>query len=92
MVLVAVGCGLAPLTTWSTRGFEFSSSEVETLAEMEHRRWCEEKIRQGWSKGARSDKERSHPDLRPFEELDEETKELDRDVVRQLPSRDADLR
>jgi RyR domain len=52
---------------------------------MEHRRWSGERLLRGWRPGARDDDRRLHPDLKPFEELDEDGWEKDRDAVRAVP-------
>lgn len=64
---------------------------VETLAKSEHSRWVAEKRRQGWIAApckevkCRNDLLRLHNCLFPWEELSEETKELDRRPVRDIP-------
>ena len=59
---------------------------LELLAEVEHRRWCLERRERGWVYGSVRDDDRLvHPDLRPYIELDEETKEKDRLPVRDIP-------
>ena len=57
----------------------FAPAEVEYLAYLEHRRWVEERLRNGWTWGEKRDDARStHPDLVPYDELSEESKALDR--------------
>jgi hypothetical protein len=66
--------------------FSFTPEEVEGLAGMEHKRWLNERVAQGWSPGPRRDNRRKvHPDLREWDELDECTREKDRDAVRAIP-------
>ena len=55
---------------------------LEMLARSEHQRWMAEKIINGWCVGSRDDKKRIHPDIIPFDELNEVTKQYDRDQVR----------
>jgi len=88
MKLKAINCGIQPLTDWESASFEFLPEEVEQLAEMEHRRWCEERRQQGWSyaPGPKNIKKKTTPYLVPWEELSEEIKEYDRNMVRGLPS------
>ena len=58
---------------------EFAPSEAEYLAYLEHRRWMEERLRNGWTWGERrDDTRRTHPDLVPYDELSEASKALDR--------------
>lgn len=57
---------------------------MERLAELEHRRWMVDRRLSGWRYGpVRNNEAKFHPDLIPFEELDEYTKELDRTIVRE---------
>jgi hypothetical protein len=65
----------------------FSPQEIEFLAEREHQRWQQFKRKSGWTFGAvRNDDLKQHPSLVPFHELDESTRELDREIFRQLPA------
>jgi hypothetical protein len=63
------------------------AAELERLAELEHERWSAERRMDGWRAtplGERQDKvRRLHPDLRPYGELPDQTKEYDRVIVRQ---------
>ncbi|PZU51286.1 MAG: hypothetical protein DI568_01440 [Sphingomonas sp.] len=57
---------------------------METLSELEHRRWMVDRRLSGWGHGPVRDNEaRLHPDLIPYDQLDEYTKELDRAIVRE---------
>lgn len=58
---------------------------LERLAAMEHRRWMADLLMAGWSHGPRYDwEQRRHPDLVPYPELDEATRDYDRSVIRAL--------
>lgn len=84
--LALVGCHLEPSPSWDAEPRPFSSDEVELLARAEHDRWCEERQRQGWQKGEVRDVDaKRSPDLVPWEELTESSKNLDRDAVRAIP-------
>ncbi len=64
----------------------FEPEEIEMLARMEHKRWVNERLRHGWIFGAeRDDERRTHPDLVPFDELTEASREYDRQAVAQIP-------
>ena len=65
--------------------FAFTETEIDDLARMEHRRWSGERLLRGWRLGDRDNDRRLHPDLKPFEELDEDGREKDRDAVRAIP-------
>ena len=55
--------------------FSFTPEEVEGLAELEHKRWMNERIAQGWSYGPKRDNRRKiHPDLQEWDALDEGTR------------------
>lgn len=65
--------------------------EVEQLAELEHRRWCEERTGQGWRHGPRrDDRRRLHPDLVDWTRLGEESREKAREAVRYMSEMLAD--
>lgn len=84
--LEAIGCALMPRNSHDMAPFQFESDEVDRLARMEHDRWVQERREDGWRPGPTKDVERKEtPYLVPWEELDEETRELDRDAVRRLP-------
>jgi len=99
--LEAVGCAIAPLDDWDAALFEFTSEEVELMAEMEHGRWAEDRRAAGWRYGPVRDNEKKiHPDLIPWtapseqskapseqsKALSEKSKELDRVAVRGMPA------
>ena len=57
---------------------------METMAELEHRRWMVDRRLSGWHHGpVRDNDARHHPDLIPYDQLDEYTRELDRAIVRE---------
>ena len=58
---------------------------LESLAEMEHRRWMADMLMSGWSYGARYDARLlRHNNIVPYDQLDEATREYDREVIRKL--------
>lgn len=64
---------------------EFTPEEIEELAFLEHRRWCNERLRCGLIAGSpRDDERRIHPDLVPYDELSEQSREYDRVAVRTI--------
>lgn len=66
----------------SKRVEAFEPAELEYLAYLEHRRWMDERLRAGWTWGEkRDDKRRTHPDLVPYDELSERSRDLDRSAV-----------
>jgi hypothetical protein len=64
----------------------FTAAETEQLALAEHDRWCRVRARQGWSYGpTRDDVAKVHPDLVPWDRLDEPRRQIDREHVGCIP-------
>jgi hypothetical protein len=84
--LAAVGCGVTLLTDWDASLFTFDPDQVERMARMEHERWMAERLREGWTYGPRDPDRRSNPLLVPWEQLPEEARELNRNMVQELPA------
>jgi hypothetical protein len=59
---------------------------IEALARNEHRRWCAERLLEGWIAGPDNSARhrRVHPDLVPWSALGEAAREKDRIMVRQM--------
>lgn len=64
---------------------EFSTDEIERMAESEHGRWNLDRLRAGWSLGERNLEAKKSPYLVPWLELPDEVKEWDRQAVTALP-------
>lgn len=58
---------------------------LEQLSVLEHERWMKDKLADGWRYGKRDPELKLHPDMVPYEELDESTKEFVRVSVRNVP-------
>src|SRR6185312_178769 len=68
--------------TWSAG----EKSRLEDLARQEHDRWCRERWLRGWTYGEkRDDKQQQHPDLVPYDRLDEAGRDKDRRIMLNLP-------
>jgi signal transduction histidine kinase len=81
-----IHCSIALATNSREPLFEFTDSELEFLAEREHERWMEERIRKGWNYGkVRDDSQKIHDCIVPWNELSEAEREKDRNAVRSLP-------
>jgi len=64
----------------------FTSYEIEKLAKMEHERWMQEKLGNGWQYAKKTDRaEKLHKSLIPWEKLSEEEKGKDRNLVKGIP-------
>ncbi len=87
--LRSIGCRRVPATSNENHEiFEFTDQQIEILAKMEHNRWMAERLLSGCkyaSPQARDDRARLHPDLVPWEQLSERSKEYDRKAVSRLP-------
>lgn len=79
------GYHIVPLTDWDAENYQFTAEEVEAMAIMEHERWCKEKQSSGFSYAPGKKTDATHPDLMPWEDLDEHTREKDRNMVRAAP-------
>jgi hypothetical protein len=85
--LETISCEIAMSNDWDEPLFEFSRREVELLAEMEHKRWVEGYLRNGWKySSTRDDEAKTHPCLVRWDVLPDDEKDKDRVLVRHLPS------
>jgi hypothetical protein len=90
--LELIGCRLVRLTDWRLPLVKFGDREIEAMAQHEHKRWCDERRRAGWELGETKDIDgKVHPLLIPWEELNEEDKEYDRRLVREVPAMLAEI-
>jgi hypothetical protein len=84
--LRAVGYSIGLLTDWDAEAFEFGAAEVETMAQLEHERWMEERKLDHWSYGeVKNLRHKISPSLVPWDDLDEAVKGYDREFVRAIP-------
>jgi hypothetical protein len=82
--LDAIDCAVAPESA-AAPDFAFRDDEIEPLAQMEHRRWVQERQAQGFVPGPNREA-RQHPDLVDWHYLSENAREKDRDAIRELPA------
>ena len=83
--LAATDCRTLPLA--AAPAFAFAPLEVERLAQVEHRRWAADRHLNGWTYApVRDNALRHHPQLIPYADLSEPMKDLDRFVVRLVPT------
>ncbi len=70
----------------STSTVVIPDEQIELLSQMEHKRWWAFMALNGWVNGEkRDDRKRRHTDLKPYAELPDETKQSDRNAVRNIP-------
>jgi len=68
---------------------DFTDSEVERMAELEHGRWNVERLRDGWRYGPHDDAKKHHNCLVPWSALSDGesgVKKFDRESVRKFPA------
>lgn len=81
-----IGCRAVPVAGRPVSPIEFTEAEVETLARAEHARWVIERVRDGWTLGARRDiLRKTSPYLVPWIELPAKIKASNRSLIRQIP-------
>lgn len=83
--LSVIGCDVRPTGGAVGDQTQLEPDEVEYLAELEHRRWVDERRRNGWATGPRDPSRKTTPFLVPWEELSEEMRNYDRMFVRLIP-------
>jgi uncharacterized membrane protein len=82
--LAALGCIMVP-TFDPALTFALDDDEVQLLARLEHERWMAERLAQGYAYGPVREG-RFHPDLVSWEELSDEARAKDVEVVRNIPA------
>jgi hypothetical protein len=87
VLLNKVGYSLAPLNDWDAPSLKFSAEQVESMAQLEHQLWSEEKIKDGWTyaPGGKDLRARTNPDLVAWEVLAEDEREKNRELITGLP-------
>ncbi|MGZ4865035.1 MAG: RyR domain-containing protein [Halobacteriota archaeon] len=84
--LAAAGYVISPAFS-NDRALSFPDEILEKLAEAEHERWIQFMKHDGWSYGPETDRsKKKHNCLLPWDELPEDEKEKDRDLVRDIPN------
>ena len=78
--LCAVGCKM--VAKEFGKEAELDTAEIERLAYMEHQRWLADRRINGWKFAkTRDDQNKLHPNMKPYNELNEADKQKDRDSV-----------
>lgn len=71
----------------TVRILRFSEGDVEDLAIFEHDDWCNERRGNGWIYGKENDAENKiNHNLVDWEDLDEATRDFDREAIRNIPN------
>lgn len=80
------GIGLRPILPGAADTIaELYGPILEQLAQLEHQRWLRDKLSNGWSLGKLDQQLRHHPDMVPYDQLDESVKDYIRVSVRSIP-------
>ena len=74
-----------PVTALDDDAHHDPKGHIGVLAKMEHQRWCADMLLQNFVLGERDDAGKKHNFLKPWDELDNDTQEWDRDQVRAIP-------
>lgn len=91
-ILKANGYQLSPLEDWDAPKRAIPDPVINAMAEMEHRLWCEWKRSLGWEHGDVVDgRQKTHPDLVPWDKLPQEEREKNRHFIRSLTLLLADI-
>ena len=78
--------GLRPVLPNTTDAIsELYGPALEVLSEIEHERWMRDKMADGWRLGKYDRELKFNPELLPYEELDENTREYIRKSMRSVP-------
>ncbi len=88
--LRAIGCGFKTVAQPDPEAVVLDDADVETLAALEHDRWANDRLMAGWRLGPRDPERFLNPHLVPYSDLDEATRQFDRDAVRKMPQHLAD--
>ena len=66
--------------------FNFPDGDLDTLSQLEHERWMNDKLNAGWQVAAKTDKAKKlHQALVPWADLPKKEKDKDREMVRGIP-------
>ena len=81
-----ISIGLRPVRPNTTDAIsELYGPTLELLSEIEHERWMRDKMADGWRYGKLDPELKLTPDMVPYDELEEESREFIRKSLRPLP-------
>ena len=85
IMLNKAGYRIIPLRDWNAADFKIEDEDVKIMAPLEHARWCQEKISEGWKNGPDKDDElKTNPNLVPWEDLRREGINKNKKFIRDL--------
>jgi hypothetical protein len=86
-MLLKINCTIGLSVSNREPLFAFTDEETEFLAEKEHERWVEERVKQGWVYGKdRNDQRKIHGCIVPWVHLSETQRQKDQNAIRALPA------
>jgi hypothetical protein len=83
--LKAAGYGIQPLTDWDAETLPLPAEDATRMGRIEHGRYVEEMLANGWTLGPRDPKKKTNPNLLAWESLPEDIKELNRATFYPVP-------
>ncbi|MFX1252446.1 MAG: NAD-binding protein [Promethearchaeota archaeon] len=84
----AINCDIREIKREKKSSFKFTEEEIELLSRMEHKRWMNERILKGYKYAnieTTDNKTKQSPHLVPYDELNKDIKNYDRDAVAHIP-------
>ena len=86
VMLKAAGYRIAPLHNWDADEYRFSEEDLSIMAPIEHERWCQEKLSEGWKYGPEKDEnQKTNPDLVKWDDLPPPEREKNKKYIQNLP-------
>jgi hypothetical protein len=85
-MLNKAGYRIIPLRDWNAADFKIEEKDIKIMAPLEHARWCQEKISEGWKYGPdKDDEQNTNPNLVPWEKLRRDGIIKNEKYIRDLP-------
>ncbi len=82
----SLGCKTVPISSHEEAfDWRISYSRLEDLSKAEHNRWKAYKYYKGWKQGERDDRKKTHPDIIPYEKLEYDIQQYDRNAILNIP-------
>jgi hypothetical protein len=86
IMLNKAGYRIIPLRDWNAADFRIEEKDIKIMAPLEHARWCQEKISEGWKYGPdKDDEQNTNPNLVPWENLRRDGINKSEKFIRDLP-------
>jgi len=82
----SMGCREVPFNSQKNAHNWTNDSRFEALSKAEHNRWNAYMYYKGWKQGEKKDeRKKTHPDIIPYEKLDDYIKQYDRNTIENIP-------